>query len=668
MRRSICFCEPNYALAGEARTWKFIYTPSVNLPKGTRIKFDLQTKGRDIDWEIPSANLKTGEGVIYAQLGNGKVIQADEVDVPDQFAPQYEFILPAALPAGETFTIVLGAKDAAAEKKGQSIRAQTTSQRRRSFLLSVDTSGKGHFDEPEIFSLDVRGGELAKIRILTPSFVAKNKRFDAIVRFEDEFGNLTNHAPEDTLIELSHEHLRENLNWKLFIPETGFISLPNLYFNEAGTYTIQLVNSKTKKIFRSAPIRCFPENNKHLFWGMLHGESERFDSAENIESCLRHFRDDKAFNFYSVSPFESPEETPNEMWKAVTQNIADFDEDERFTTFLGFQWQGEAKSEGLRHLVYSKDNKAILRKKELKNSTLKKIYKSFSPKELIAIPSFTMAKGLEYNFDQFDPDFERVVEIYNAWGSSELTKKEGNTRPIASSTGKQESAEGSIQKALQRNFRFGFVAGGLDDRGAYGNLFDSDQEQYSPGLTAIIAPTQTRDALVEALYQRSCYATTGERMIVGLYLAGIPMGKEISTADKPGLAINRHLSGYVAGTKKLSKVEIIRNGKVIQTYTPDNYYLDFAYDDMTPLEKTVIPAKDKKPPFAYYYLRVTQEDGHMAWSSPIWVDYIPLSSLPKTQNKRPPAKPVSKKDLLADEDFEEEEEEEDDFDDYDDEE
>ena len=89
MRRSICFCEPNYALAGEARTWKFIYTPSVNLPKGTRIKFDLQSKGRDIDWEIPSVNLKKGGGVIYAQMGNGKILPADEVDIPDQFAPQF---------------------------------------------------------------------------------------------------------------------------------------------------------------------------------------------------------------------------------------------------------------------------------------------------------------------------------------------------------------------------------------------------------------------------------------------------------------------------------------------------------------------------------------------------------------------------------------------------
>lgn len=664
MRRSISYCEPNYAIAGEAKTWKFIYAPSATLPKGTRLKFDLQSKGREIDWQVPSVNLKKPEAVIYAQLSNGKILTATELDVPDNIVPQFEFILPGVVEAGDSITIVLGAKEGESPKKGATIRAQTTAQRRRPFILYVDPSGKGHYGDPEVFSMDIRGGELANIRLLTPSFVAKNKRFDVIVRFEDEFGNLTNQAPDDTLIELSHEHLRENLNWKLFVPETGFISLPNLYFNEAGVYTIQLVNSKTKQVFRSSPIRCFPENNKHLFWGLLHGESDRFDSTENIENCLRHFRDDKAFNFYGTSPFESQEETSNETWKFISQNIVDFDEDERFTTLLGFQWQGENKSEGLRLLTYAKENKPILRKKDLKNSTLKKIYKYFSPKELISIPSFTMAKGAEYHFDNFDPDFERVVEIYNAWGSSEMTKKEGNPKPISSSKRFQESADGSIQKALQRNCRFGFVAGGLDDRGIFADLYDSDQEQYTPGLTAIIAPTHTREALIEALYQRSCYATTGERIIIGLYLASIPMGKEISTAEKPGLAVNRHLSGYVAGTTRLQKVEIIRNGKVLKIFEPNNYFLEFTYDDMTPLEKVVIQAKDKKPPFVYYYLRVTQEDGHMAWSSPIWVDYIPLSALPKNQNKRN-AKPVIKNEFI-DEDFEEEEEEEEE--DYEDEE
>lgn len=668
MRRSICYCEPTNAQAGEFNTWKFIYTPSTNLPKGTRLKFDLQSKGREIDWQLPSANLKkSGQGVIYAVFGKGKILQANEVEVPHNFAPQYEFILPSAVEAGTPITFVVGAKEG--EKKGVGlIQAQTVAQRRKPFFLYVDTTGKGHYDEPEVFSMDIRGGQLTNIRILTPSFVAKNKRFDVVVRFEDEYGNLTNDAPDETLIELSHEHLRENLNWKLFVPETGFLTLPNLYFNEDGIYTIQLRNAKNKQIFRSFPIKCFTENNRSLYWGLLHGESERFDSTENIESCLRHFRDDKAYNFFAVSPFESTEETSNDVWKVVTQNIAEFDEDDRFSTFLGMQWAGENKSEGVRQFLFAKDNKPLLRKKDTKYNTLKKIYKSFSPKEMISIPKFTMAKGYEYNFDEFEPEYERVVEIYNAWGNSEMTEKEGNLKPVTcrDSSGIKESAEGSIQRALLRNHRFGFVAGGLDDRGIYSDLFDSSQEQYTPGLTAIITPAHTREALMEALYNRSCYATTGERIIVGLHLAGLPMGSETSTANKRGLAINRHLSGYVAGTTKLRRVEIVRNGKVIKTFEPTDYFLTFEYDDLTPLEKVAIDAKDKKPPFVYYYLRVIQEDGHMAWSSPIWVDYIPASALPKLQPKKPVTnnvKPAPVKKESVDEDFDDEDEDED-FDEF----
>jgi hypothetical protein len=658
MRRSICYCEPNQALAGELNTWKFIYTTSTALPKGTKLRFDLQTKGRSIDWEIPTANLKQPGNVIYAKLDNDKVLPAKEIEVPDSFAPIYEFVLPAAIEAGENFTIYIGAaKPSQTPKNGN--RAQTNSQRRRSFLLSIDPTGKGNFQEPEVFSLDIRGNVLKEIRVLTPSFVARNKRFDVIVRFEDEYGNLTSQAPDETLVELTHEHLRENLNWKLFVPETGFINLPNLYFNEPGIYTISLRNSKTKEIFKSPPIKCFPESTRSLFWGNLHGESDRIDSTENIESCLRHFRDDRSINFYASSAFENSEETSNEIWKLISQNIAEFEEPDRFTTFLGFQWVGEPGEEGVRQIIYTKDAKQILRRKDPKYSSLKKIYKSFSPKEIISIPSFTMGKGYDYNFKEYNPDFERVVEIYNSWGSSECTQKEGNPAPISSKNkkGVQETAEGAVQKALMRNCRFGFVAGGLDDRGIYAGFFEGNQEQYPPGLTAIIAAEHTRSALADALYNRSCYATTGPRIILGLYLAGEPIGKEISTADKPGLMVNRHLSGYAAGNTNLAAVEIVRNGKVIKSFECNGYALDFTFDDMVPLEKILIDAKDKKPPFVYYYLRVIQEDGHMAWSSPIWVDFVqPPAGAKQTSKKvqKPSPSPVHL----------EEEEDEDDEDDY----
>ncbi len=625
MRRSICYCEPSQALAGEIYTWKFTYTTSSNLPKGTILRFDLTSDGREIDWEQPSVDIKQSANVIYGLLENGKTVQAKEVEVPDSWMPQFEFVLPVKVETGDSFTIVVGSTKLTENlmtKNGT--QAQTYSQRRRPFLLYIDTTGKRHFEDPEVFSMDIRGNELTNVNILTPSFVQRNKRFDVVARFEDDFGNLTSNATEETLIELSHEHLRENLNWKLFVPETGFITIPNLYFNEEGIYTIQLKNTDTGDIFRSPPIKCFNESEKNLYWGLLHGESVRVDSTENIESCLRHFRDEKSMNFFATSSSEDTEETPPEIWKLISQNVTEFDEPERFTTLLGFQWMGAPKTEGMRQFIWSKEGRPILRKKDAKTNSLKKIYKSFTPKDLISIPTFTMGKGFEYDFKTFNPEFERVVEIYNSWGSSECTKKEGNPRSIKApgKQGVQESAEGSIVAALKENKRFGFVAGGLDDRSIYCEFFESDQEQYSPGMTGIISKEHNRASLYEALYNRSCYATTGKRIIVGMYIAGHPMGTELNTVDKPGLNYNRHISGYVAGTEKLKTIEIIRNGEILHTFKPDDYHFKFEHDDMTTLKSVCIDAKDKNPPFAFYYLRVTQDDGNMAWSSPVWIDYL----------------------------------------------
>lgn len=643
MRRSICVCEPSTARAGEENTWTFIYTTATALPKGTRLKFDLASKGREIDWQIPSADPKAKENAIYAILPDKKVLFAKEIENAETMTPQFEFTLPASIPSGGNFTIVVGApKTSGKPKAGTGNIAQSNAQRRRTVFLFVDPTGKGVYDEPEVFSFDVRGGILKTIRVLTPSFVAKNRRFDVVVRFEDEFGNLSNTAPEDTLIELSYENLRENLSWRLFVPETGFIALPNLYFNETGVYTICLKNLRTKEVFRSAPLKCFPDNNINLFWGLLHGESERYDSTENIENCLRHIRDDRALNFFSCSPFENVEETSADDWKLVSQNITEFHEDDRFATFLGLQMEGVATEEGVRQILFAKDGKGIIRRKDPKYATLKKLYKTFNPKEIIAIPTFTMAKGFSFDFTRFQPEYERVVEIYNAWGSSECTAKEGNTRPIkGGKKSVQEAPEGSVQAALKANHRFGFVAGGLDDRGLYADFYDSDQTQYSPGLTAVIAKDHTRTALFDALYNRSCYATTGARMILTFSLAGAPMGAEVTTADKPGCLINRHIVGTAAGTTKLKLVEIIRNGKVVKTFKPDDYWIDYVFDDMDPLAKVTINPKDEKPPFVYYYVRVTQEDGHIAWSSPIWLDLVPAvagrgrRAIPKSVKKAP---------------------------------
>ena len=623
MRRSICYTEPHSISAGDVSTWKFCYTTSTAIPKGAKLKFDLLSNGRDFDWQIPQASSKDKKNMIWAEMPDGKTISAKEIETVGKPTPSFEFIVPAEVKMGETIFILMGTPETSKEERAQKgNRAQTITQRRRTFHFYIDVKGKGDYKEPEVFNVDIKGNVLKNIRALTPSVVSKNKRFDVVLRFEDAFGNLTHNAPEGTLIELSYEHLRENLSWKLFVPETGFLNLPNLYFNEAGMYKIQLQNLSTGEKFYSCPIKCFTDFDKSLYWGLLHGESERFDGLENAESLFRQMRDEKSLQFFSTSSLEAAEDTTNDHWKLISSQVAEFNEDNRFTTFLGFQWYSEEAEEGLRHCFYVKDGKPICRKKDSKTSSLKKLYKTVNPKEMISVPSFTMAKGFETTFQDFSPDFERVVEIYNAWGSSECSSKEGNPRPISSSDKKgiQESEKGSIRKALNANYRFGFVAGGLDDRGVYQGLYDSKQEQYSPGLTAVFAIEQTREAILLALYNRQCYATTGERMIVGFSIAGALMGAELNTKAKPGLLYNRHITGFVAGTKPLKEVSIIRNGEVFHTFTTNETCYEFAFDDSEILSKIVLAGGEEKSPFAYYYLRATQEDGHMAWSSPIWID------------------------------------------------
>jgi len=622
MRRSICVCEPNHAYAGDTATWKFVYTTANALPKGSKLRFDLNSLGRSIDWQIPNTNLKEKTNLIWAECeGHEKPIPATKVGNPEMpAAPSFEFTLPVELKPGDQLTICMGSMDKADKAAGTA--CQKITQRKRPFHLFIDPKGKGDYKEHELFHMDVRGHKLKTLKVVTPSVIARNKRFDVIVRFEDTFGNLTSNAPEGTLIELSYEHLRENLNWKLFVPETGFIALPSIYFNEPGVYKIQLKNLQTKEVFTSAPIKCLPEGALSLFWGAFHSESERFDATEHIEPWLRHMRDDHAMQFIATSCFDSEEETSNDTWKTISAQVAELNEDDRFVVMLGFQWLGEPGVEGLRHFVYSKDSKPIFRRKDTKNNSLKKIYKTNNPKEMIAIPSFTMGKTTSYNFEDFNPEFERVVEIYNAWGSSEGRSGDKPLRPIAGS-GKNtiaETQEGSIIKALNKGCRFGFIAGGYDDRGPYSELIDSNQVQYSAGLTAVLAKEQNRSSIMEALTARQCYATTGERMILGLQIAGFPMGSEIDTKNRPGLEFNRYITGYAIGTQPIVEAVLVRNGKIFKELPIQGGKVEFEIDDMEPLSSVSLERENDLPPFSYYYLRAVQADGHIAWSSPIWVD------------------------------------------------
>ena len=128
-------------------------------------------------------------------------------------------------------------------------------------------------------------------------------------------------------------------------------------------------------------------------------------------------------------------------------------------------------------------------------------------------------------------------------------------------------------------------------------------DHVTGGLTAVIAPELTREAIIQALRERRCYATTGARMVLDFRVNGHGMGEEITTAA-PDVAV----TARVLGAAPLARLEVVCNGSAVLSQS--------ATDRVATLSETLTLSEEQT---SYLYLRATQSDGHVAWSSPIWV-------------------------------------------------
>jgi len=145
---------------------------------------------------------------------------------------------------------------------------------------------------------------------------------------------------------------------------------------------------------------------------------------------------------------------------------------------------------------------------------------------------------------------------------------------------------------------------------------------YKPGLLGVWATELTREAIWYALFARRCYATTGARMVVAFTVNGHPMGSEFSLSDEPEARLCRTIEVSISGTAPIEKAEIICNNQVVHTVVGDGKQdIDFAWEDERAFEKVALqPTKWAFRPFVFYYARIQQSDGEMAWASPVWLD------------------------------------------------
>jgi hypothetical protein len=148
------------------------------------------------------------------------------------------------------------------------------------------------------------------------------------------------------------------------------------------------------------------------------------------------------------------------------------------------------------------------------------------------------------------------------------------------------------------------------------------------GLTAVLADRLDRAAIFDALRHRRTYATSGPRILLDVTANGAPVGSEIASDSGVVLAVR------VEGTAPIDRVEIVRDVRdtwaLVRTTQSGAGGTFLLYDPAEPQGGRSLAATDlRRATFTVrdaprggetsYYVRVTQTDGHQAWSSPIWV-------------------------------------------------
>ena len=191
-----------------------------------------------------------------------------------------------------------------------------------------------------------------------------------------------------------------------------------------------------------------------------------------------------------------------------------------------------------------------------------------------------------------DPEVEPVVEIYQ--GHRHNYEHLGAPRSATAQTqiGGFEPA-GFIWNALERGYRLGFQS-------------SSDHVSTHMSYGVPLVEEISRQGIIDAFKKRHSYAAT-DNIILIVRSGDHLMGDEFETSERPTLSIEAH------GSAPIAKLHIVRDNKYLDTTEPGERDVERTFTDMD-----AEPGKT-----SYYYIRIEQDDGNLAWASPMWITYKP---------------------------------------------
>ena len=352
------------------------------------------------------------------------------------------------------------------------------------------------------------------------------------------------------------------------------------------------------------------------YFGQLHSHTQYSDGAGSLESALSYIKsipnqdniDFVAFtdhsNYFDKSGAANPEgalydmtkatEYSQQTWKSYKDAVAAFNTENAgsMVAIAGFEmtWSG-----GPGHIntfntpgIVSRNNTTLNNK--TKDAGLQAYYKLLSQQEGVnSISQFNHPGTTFGNFIDFGY-WDAVVD------TRMYMVEVGNGEGQIGAGGYYPSYEQYIM-ALDKGWHVAPTNNQDNHKGRWGNANDARD--------VILTDDFTEDGIYSAIRARRMYATEDKNLEIDYTVNGNMMGSIIDVPEKLNFEISFNDPDR---TDSIAKVELVVNsGKVAYTW-----------DSAADLAKGSVSV-ELAPEYTYYFVRVTEGDGDLAVTAPVWV-------------------------------------------------
>lgn len=349
----------------------------------------------------------------------------------------------------------------------------------------------------------------------------------------------------------------------------------------------------------------------NVYFGDIHAKTGLSDGLGTPWQYFGHARDVALLDFAAIADHNDEESSYAEgpfttqmtdhAYSMIQEACEKYNQPGEFVTIQGFEQNRIKDYPGHRNIYFRGQCPGLFR-----GNTLDELYEYLEGHTALVIPHHTIIWSTRVHLD--NPKFCRIMEMYSMHCNSE--EKGTPINNYETTANKVETGQ-SGREILAMGHRVGFIAASDNHNGAPGLSAKPSRFTnltYSGGLAAVIAPVLTREAIFDSLYNRRCYATSGVRIYLNFMINGHAIGSEIFVNKKE---LSLHYKLTIGGTNRFAYVELVQSNKITKIWTYNG-------SDYIEMEDEIILENMSD----WFYIRVTQIDRHMAWSSPIWVDVI----------------------------------------------